>query len=152
MSSFGRLGGRRLAVIGWVVALGSGGASVGLLSAAPPAGATPSTTLVSVFCSPNPVVEQTPTTCHALVVSLTGPPAPTGTVKFTATGRGVFATPSCTLSRTSSTDAACSVTYTPHDRKNKTQTITGSYGGDSSHAAGNGSTPLHIAGTSDLTG
>lgn len=48
--------------------------------------------------------------------------------------------------------SACSVTYTPQNRKNKTQTITGSYGGESSHKASHGSSTLNIAGSRDLTG
>ena len=52
MSSFGRFGMRRLAVVGAAAALGSGVASVGLLSAAPPAGAAPSCTgTTTVTCT-----------------------------------------------------------------------------------------------------
>jgi hypothetical protein len=52
MASFGRFGVRRLAVVGAAVVLGSGVASVGLLSAAAPAGAAPSCTgTTTVTCT-----------------------------------------------------------------------------------------------------
>src|SRR5881397_1860964 len=65
--------------------------------------------------------------------TFSSPTTPTGTVMFTNTGSGAF-TPanSCTLSGTGAS-SSCSVTYTPSAAGS--QTITGTYSGDSVHPA-----------------
>jgi Bacterial Ig-like domain (group 3) len=64
--------------------------------------------------------------------------APTGTVTFTSSRHGIFSATTCTLS-VSGSSASCSVRYT---RLLGSQTLTASYGGDSTHQASAGSTTL----------
>jgi hypothetical protein len=64
--------------------------------------------------------------------------APTGTVTFTSSRRGIFSSTRCTLSG-SGTSASCSVRYTPLFGS---QTLTASYGGDSTHQTSTGNTTL----------
>jgi uncharacterized repeat protein (TIGR01451 family) len=106
-------------------------------------------TSTAVSCTPNPVVESTPTRCTATVTdtAATGATSPEGTVTFTTSGPGTFASPKCTLAATTTPGVSnCSAIFTPMNRKNKTQTITGSYGGESSHKASHANTLLKIAG------
>jgi hypothetical protein len=68
--------------------------------------------------------------------------APTGTVSFSSSGRGVFSATHCTLSGTG-TSASCTVTYRPlAGIPFNNQTITASYGGDNTHQGSTGSTKL----------
>jgi hypothetical protein len=64
--------------------------------------------------------------------------APTGTVTFTSGRHGVFSATKCTLSG-SGTSASCSVRYTPLPGS---QTLTASYGGESTHQTSTGNTTL----------
>jgi Bacterial Ig-like domain (group 3) len=66
--------------------------------------------------------------------------APTGTVSFSSSGRGRFSATHCTLSGTG-TSASCTVTFQPLVPL-KGQTITATYGGDSTHQSSTGSTKL----------
>jgi hypothetical protein len=66
--------------------------------------------------------------------------APTGTVSFSSSGRGHFSATHCTLSGTG-TSASCTVTFQPLVPLNG-QTITATYGGDSTHQGSTGSTKL----------
>jgi YVTN family beta-propeller protein len=79
------------------------------------------------------------------VVSDTSPgsaTAPTGTVGFSSSGRGVFSATQCTLSG-NGTSASCTVFFrTPAGVPFKGQTIVASYGGDSTHQSSTGSTTL----------
>jgi hypothetical protein len=69
---------------------------------------------------------------------------PTGTVGFSSNGAGAFSpTTSCTLVTVSTGIASCTVTYTPSAKG--TQTITGSYAGDVTHAISSGETPLTVS-------
>ncbi len=82
-------------------------------------------------------------TCTATVGDSGAPPrtTPTGSVSFTSVGGGVFtAGSSCTLSPTPSSPgvASCSVQFIPP--AGGLPAITGTYGGDSSHAGSSGST------------
>lgn len=68
--------------------------------------------------------------------------APTGTISFTSSGSGVFSATQCTLSG-SGTSASCTVYYgTPAGAPMKGQTITATYGGDSTHQNSTGNTTL----------
>jgi Big-like domain-containing protein len=68
--------------------------------------------------------------------------APAGTVSFSSSGRGVFSATHCTLSGTG-TSASCTVTFRPlAGIPFNGQTITASYGGDSTHQGSTGSTKL----------
>jgi YVTN family beta-propeller protein len=67
---------------------------------------------------------------------------PTGTVSFSSSGRGVFSATHCTLSGTG-TSASCTVIFQPLPSvPSNSQTITASYGGDSTHQSSTGSTKL----------
>jgi hypothetical protein len=66
--------------------------------------------------------------------------APTGTVSFSSSGRGIFSATHCTLSGTG-TSASCTVTFHPLIPLNG-QTITATYGGDSTHQGSTGSIKL----------
>jgi Bacterial Ig-like domain (group 3) len=67
---------------------------------------------------------------------------PTGTVSFTSSGSGHFSATQCTLSGTG-TSASCAVYYgTLAGVLMRRQTITASYGGDSTHQESTGSTTL----------
>jgi hypothetical protein len=68
--------------------------------------------------------------------------APSGTVSFTSSGPGVFSATQCTLSG-SGTVASCTVYYaTPAGVPMRGQTITASYGGDSTQQGSTGSATL----------
>jgi YVTN family beta-propeller protein len=72
------------------------------------------------------------------------PSAPSGTVSWTATlSGGSFSSISCTLAPISSSQSQCSVTYTA-PLKAGSDTITGSYGGDSTHDKSSGKSPLTV--------
>jgi MBG domain (YGX type)/Bacterial Ig-like domain (group 3)/YDG domain len=93
------------------------------------------TTLVS-SCTPAPVNVGSATNCTATVTDNdTGTTiGPTGSVSFTTSGSGTFGPPpSCTLGTPTGASASCSVSYTPTAFGTGTHTITGSYGGDTTH-------------------
>ncbi len=82
--------------------------------------------------------------CTATVSDLSpgSAPAPAGKVSFSSSGRGVFRPTQCTLSGTG-TSASCAVNYkAPAGVPFRAQTITASYGGDSTHQSSTGSTSL----------
>src|SRR3989454_2142118 len=82
-----------------------------------------------VSCSPSSVIVNQASTCTATVsdTSTVSPITPTGTVTFAETGLvGSFSSTSCSLS-----SGSCSVTFTPTAIGNAS--VTGVYGGDSSH-------------------
>ncbi|HXW37463.1 MAG TPA: hypothetical protein VEJ36_06155 [Nitrososphaerales archaeon] len=85
-------------------------------------------------CSPTSVPVEAPTTCE-VVVSDTSPGTvvtPTGTVDFAATpsDNGVFSQDSCILS-----SGSCSVTYTPNQGTEGSDSISASFLGDTDHPA-----------------
>ena len=106
----------------------------------------PDTTSTAVSCSPDSVVVDQAMTRTATVTDTesTGPTTPTGTVSFASNGGGDFSAKQCTLSG-SGASAQCSVTYRPSDFGTRgSQTITGDYGGDSTHADGSGSDAVSV--------
>jgi hypothetical protein len=109
-------------------------------------------TSTSVSCSPGTVAVGTASTCTATVTDTDAgtPSTPTGTVSFGSSGAGGFGGNPCTLDETSSGVASCSVSYTP-DASNtptRTDTITATYGGDSTHAVSSGTTAVTTRPTS----
>src|SRR3989441_716915 len=112
-------------------------------STAPP---TLHSTKTVVTCSPGSVPVGTSTSCTARVVdNSTSPTVPTGTVAFTTNSTGTFNSPSaaCTLVAGSAPNmATCSVSYTP--TVTGKHMISGSYGGDSSHAQSSGSFIVNV--------
>lgn len=96
----------------------------------------------SVSCSPSSVKVGQSSTCTATVSDTdTGTAStPTGTVTFSSSGQGTFSSASCTLPGSGSDQ--CSVTYTPS--ATGSPNITGSYSGDSTHAASTGSATLNV--------
>ncbi len=110
-------------------------------------------TATSVTCSPQPVVAGNSTTCKATVTDTasSGQTTPTGTVSFSKSGPGLdidtFMPESCTLTAASSSSASCSVTYTPESTPAnpvRTDTVTASYGGDSTHNPSSGTTGVEV--------
>jgi hypothetical protein len=104
---------------------------------------TPDSTTTAVTCSPGTVAIGQPTTCTATVTDTasSGATTPTGTVSFTSdTSGGSFSGGgSCALAAASTAgQASCSLSYTPGQIGSGTQTITGSYAGDTTHAASSG--------------
>jgi hypothetical protein len=102
---------------------------------------TPRVTTTVLACQRHLLVFQK---CTA-TVSDTSPgsaTAPTGTVSFSSSGRGIFSATHCTLSGTG-TSASCTVTFQPlASIPPNSQTVTASYGGDSTHQSSTGSTKL----------
>jgi len=93
-------------------------------------------TMTVVTCTMGSVLVNTLTSCTARVIdNSTSPTVPTGMVTFTTNSTGIFspASATCTLAAGNAPNMAkCSVTYTPSATGK--HRITGSYGGDSSHA------------------
>jgi hypothetical protein len=113
-----------------------GSAQVGVL-------ARPTTT--SVACSPVSVTFGAgSSTCTATVTDTAGnPTAPTLNIGFATNGVGAFSSSSCTLNG-SGNQASCSVVYTPSAVGTGSHQITGSYSGDPTHQASQGSTLLGV--------
>jgi hypothetical protein len=81
-------------------------------------------------------------TAPAVVTPVT---TPTGTVTFTSdTSGGSFSSTSCTLSQVSRGQASCTVSYTPPQAGAGSETITGTYEGDSRHIASSGQEALTV--------
>ena len=107
---------------------------------------TTRTTTTKMECSPASVATGVASTCTATVTDTNAGTVttPTGTVGFSSNGAGSFSpATSCTLVASATTGiASCSVTYTPSAVG--TQTITGAYGGDTTHASSSGGTSLSV--------
>ena len=104
---------------------------------------------VSLQCSPSTLTaDGSSTRCTATILdSSSNPATPTGTVSFVTNTTGTFSPSSatCALSPGNTVNnATCSITYVPGVGGN--QTITGNYGGDSTHGAGSNETLLIVAG------
>ena len=105
---------------------------------------TPASTTTTVGCQPSGVVAGQSTTCTATVTE-TGSGAqstPSGTVGFSTSGPGGFTGSLCRLSG-SGPSASCQVSYTPGATTSdpvRSDTITGTYNGDSSHDTSSGTT------------
>jgi hypothetical protein len=111
----------------------------------------PRSTSTGVSCSPNPVAVGTTSTCTATVSDTDAGAAstPTGSVGFATNGPGSFSAGSCTLSETSAGVANCSVSYTPTASGTlRTDTITASSGGDSTHAGSSATAAVAVQPTS----
>jgi Bacterial Ig-like domain (group 3) len=122
-------------------------ASTPMLNIIPnPAQPAPDPTSTAVTCSPGTVTIGQATSCTATVTDTasSGATTPTGTVTFTSgTSGGSFSSSSCTLSPASTSgQASCLVSYTPGQAGS--ETITGSYGGDSSHDASSGQATITV--------
>ena len=96
----------------------------------------PTTTLVT--CTPGSVVVGSSTSCSATVTDTSPTPTnPSGAVTFSNSGAaGGFTPTTCTLTSSGTNAATCvaSVSYIPSGVGTGTQSITGMYGGDSTHA------------------
>ncbi len=115
-------------------------------SGSSPLTVTTRTTATTVECNPASVATGVPSTCTATVSDTNAGTVstPTGTVGFSSNGAGSFSpATSCTLAASGTTGvASCSVTYTPS--ATGTQTITGAYGGDTTHASSTNGTSLSV--------
>ncbi len=104
---------------------------------------------MSLQCSPSTLTaDGSSTRCTATVLdSSSNPSTPTGTVSFVTNSTGTFSPSSatCALSPGNAVNnATCSITYVPGVGGN--QTVTGNYGGDSTHGVGSNETLLIVAG------
>jgi len=106
---------------------------------------TTRTTTTTIECNPASVASGVSSSCKATVTDTNAGTVstPTGTVGFSSNGAGAFSpAASCTLAAVSTGIASCTVTYTPSAKG--TQTITGGYAGDATHAISSGETPLTV--------
>ncbi len=87
----------------------------------------------SVECSPSSVASSSATRCSATVSGL----SPTGTIIWSASGKGTFSTKSCSLS-----SGNCGISYTPSSSGG--QTITGLSSGDAANKPSSGSTTIKV--------
>ena len=104
-------------------------------------------TSTSVACTPSSVQSGQPTTCTATVTdtAASGATTPSGSVSFASSGAGTFSnSASCTLVPGVTGTASCSLSYTPSAVGTGTHTITGTYGGDSSHTTSHGTFALTV--------
>ncbi len=101
---------------------------------------SPDPTATTVTCSPGTVAIGQATSCTATVTDTasSGATTPAGTVTFTSdASNGSFLSDTCALSPDSTSgQASCQVSYA--SQQAGTDTITGSYGGDSTHSASSG--------------
>ncbi|HXB65228.1 MAG TPA: Ig-like domain repeat protein, partial [Solirubrobacteraceae bacterium] len=114
-------------------------------SGSSPLTVTTRTTSTTLECNPTSVASGIASTCTATITDTNAGTAstPTGTVGFSSNGAGSFSTTNCTLAASATPGtASCSVTYTPS--ATGTQTITGSYGGDATHALSSNGTSLTV--------
>ncbi len=115
-------------------------------SGSSPLTVTTRTTTTTVECNPASVATGVASSCTATVTDTNAGTVstPTGTVGFSSNGAGLFSpAASCTLAASATTGvASCSVTYTPS--ATGTQTITGTYGGDTTHTSSTNGTSLGV--------
>jgi hypothetical protein len=105
-------------------------------------------TSTSVSCSPGTVAVGASSTCTVTVTD-TGAGSvstPTGTVSFGSSGPGSFDGNPCTLIEASSGVASCSVSYVPGatGTPTRSEAITATYGGDTTHAGSSGTTTVTV--------
>src|SRR5437867_2026898 len=101
-------------------------------------------TTTTVNCAPGSVDVDSPTTCTATGRDTSSSPTtPSGTVDITSSGTGTFTGSPCTLSGTGAT-ATCQVTFTPSGTAPRTDTIAGSYSGDTTHDTSSGTFDVSI--------
>ncbi len=113
-------------------------------SGSSPLTVTTRTTTTTVECNPASVATGVASTCTATVTDTNAGTVstPTGTVGFSSNGAGTFSATNCALAAGATGTASCSVTYTPS--ATGTQTITGAYGGDTSHASSTNGAALTV--------
>lgn len=92
-------------------------------------------TTTTVSLSPDSVPSGNPTVVTATVAGANA----TGTVSWSTDGWGAFSSDTCNL-----VDSSCSVVFTPYTAFGSPQTITATYGGDSSNAASSGTATLTV--------
>jgi CubicO group peptidase (beta-lactamase class C family) len=107
-------------------------------------------TSASVSCAPKTVFVRQSSTCTATVTETSGRTTPTGSVDFTSSpGPGTFSSGgSCTLSLAATAGtASCPVSYIPSrggSPPERTDTLTASYGGDSTHTPSSATTTATV--------
>ena len=114
-------------------------------SGSSPLTVTTRTTTTTMECNPASVATGVASSCTATVTDTNAGTVstPTGTVSFSSNGAGAFSpATSCTLVAGSTGTASCAVSYTPSAKG--TQTITGNYGGDTTHASSSNGTSLSV--------
>jgi virginiamycin B lyase len=110
---------------------------------------TARSTSTGASCSPGTVAVGVPTVCTVTVtdtdVGASSPPS--GSVGFISSDPGAFGGGgSCTLSSTGGSTAACHVSYTPGATgvPTRAETVTSTYGGDTTHAGSAGTTTVTV--------
>src|SRR2546425_1117111 len=94
---------------------------------------TAAATTTTVSCTPASVAIGASTNCTATVMDTSSTPTtPAGSVTFSSSGTGTFSGSPCTMSG-SGASATCSASFTPSGTSARTDTITGTYSGDSGH-------------------
>ncbi len=97
----------------------------------------------SVACNPNNFSQGDATTCTVTVSNLSqAPSVPGGTVTFSSSGVGQFSSSSCTLSNPISNSESCQVSFTTSSAG--TQSITGTYNGDSTFVGSSGTSSISV--------
>lgn len=140
-------------------ALQTGGAQVGSANnsaSPPPVGAGSRASSTSLSCSPGSVAVGDASTCTATVADSDAgmKSTPTGTVTFTHTQSGSFASgPSCTLSATGSAgQASCQVSYIPAAVGSGSHQVSATYAADAAHTASNATTAVIVTPPGLVTG
>src|SRR2546427_9360996 len=94
---------------------------------------TAAATTTTVSCTPASVAIGASTHWTATVMDPSSTPTtPAGSVTFSSSGTGTFSGSPCTMSG-SGASATCSASFTPSGTSARTDTITGTYSGDSGH-------------------
>ena len=107
----------------------------------------PDPTTTAVNCDRASAAVGTTTTCRATVTDAAGEPSvPSGAVRLTSDGRGVFANAAgCeSLSPAGADAATCEFSYEPTDIGSGSHRIAVAYDGDGAHRASDGATPLTV--------
>jgi len=102
---------------------------------------SPVATGTTVDCSPSPVTAASSTLCTARVTGF----SPSGSVSWSTSGSGMFASGTCALS-----SGSCSDSYTPSTNASPV-TITATYGGDANNLGSFGSSPLTVTAATSST-
>lgn len=105
-------------------------------------------TSTTVTCTPGSIVLGQHGLCTATVTDIdtnsTSTMTPTGTITFATNKPGIFDATTCGLSGEGGAYASCQVDYTPTVVGGGRDTITATYGGDSSHTGSTGQTVLIV--------
>jgi hypothetical protein len=110
----------------------------------PPPVASAAPSMTTVACAPAALTLPGSSNCTTTVTDSAGATAPTGSVALSSSGAGAFGPgASCTLAPSGGAQATCRLTFAPS--LVGLQTITASYGGDTTHRSSSATTTLQAA-------